>query len=380
MNMSNTSASHSSSDCSPVYFTTDLFGGSVEANEQNTYGARSDEAHIVLGVILLLLVATWTMYICEYIRIRTAYITSSILQIVMGTYLLLWVFIFMAPSNLPALYAYSTKDLLQIQHTTIALCLLACGVCELLQAYGQLVTVYWNILWTFCMAMVGLIFVLHPQHSYMANTLHLALGTTLILAGILFGRGKDISVQNVSLSKQKQVRGRSTRYERVAGEETTRKEEPGDWNIIYAGAFFTIAAGLLISFRENETVGPHRGSTIECEPRVVIVFGGIALAGFTILSCVLTAILNTAFCAPFAAALMPKESDIWFCVALDRWIVGSRNHDDKDENAEIELNELQLHGLNGDSNEYKPDRAVSENGHTSAMKWFVIVLWKQLAQ
>ena len=87
----------------------------------------------------------------------------------------LWLFIFMHPSDLLGLFRYSTRDLLQLQHLSIALLLLAAGCIELAQASFLVQHPLWCVLWTLLMVYTGLVFFAHEQHSYWATLQHITL-------------------------------------------------------------------------------------------------------------------------------------------------------------------------------------------------------------
>ncbi len=65
--------------CPPVHFTVPLFGGMGNSSSgemggmsTNSYHGASDQAHIILGGLLLCMVVTWGTYVMEGAKLRTA--------------------------------------------------------------------------------------------------------------------------------------------------------------------------------------------------------------------------------------------------------------------------------------------------------------------
>ena len=120
-----TPSSLSRHNCRPSTFPVPLF-------EPGEYPRKSQQAHAVLGILLLLMVIVWCTHVTQFStplkKLHTAYKSSGVLQILMGVYLLSWCFVFLKPTHLSELYRYSTKDLLQIQHITISCCAICCGL------------------------------------------------------------------------------------------------------------------------------------------------------------------------------------------------------------------------------------------------------------
>jgi len=119
------------SNCAPSRFAVEgLFA-------PGEYATRSNEAHAVLGGLIFLMILVWSCYIFELIRRPThATLLSGWLQIAMGLYLYSWVFVLMQPGEVASgrLWAYSTRDLLQLQHIAISGLLVAAGLTDVLFA------------------------------------------------------------------------------------------------------------------------------------------------------------------------------------------------------------------------------------------------------
>jgi hypothetical protein len=303
-----------SASCPPVHFIVPLFGGMGGVNStdsMSTYHTASDQAHTILGLLLLCMVISWSLYVMEMARLPTVSRMSGSFQLAMGVYLFSWLFFFMHPQDLRALWAYSVSDLLQLQHFAIAFLLCAGGVIELLQSFCLLPPMasmhrsmlvggdglptngdvmlpsssishptihpilvaaahddlgsHWLELWATTLVMVGLVFMLHPQHSYSATIKHLVLGGVLVLGSPLMVRGKR----------------RAWKAELVAAADPFHRPPVNsiDWSMVVAGGCFALAACVLVAFREHENVGPHIGTTPKCQPAFVIVVAAYILAG-----------------------------------------------------------------------------------------------------
>jgi hypothetical protein len=209
----------------------------------STYTAASDQAHVVLGVLLLVMVGSWAAYVLDACSVRRAALCSGACQTSMGVYLFTWLAILMRADDPPALWRYVLSDLLQLQHLAIAALLCAGGVVELLQSGEWLLPMssskllvalphattlrlsttegsgggdrdsamvftraslcearlmarkgnMWHQLWCACLMLVGLVFMLHPQHSYSASTRHVVLGASLALGSPWLTRAKGVA-------------------------------------------------------------------------------------------------------------------------------------------------------------------------------------------
>jgi hypothetical protein len=265
-------------DCAPVRFAVSMFA-------EGQYASRSNQAHTVLGVGLFALVAIWTAFIlgatfgardcgstpptaasrmasaspsCKStfhsLRLARANAWSAATLIFMGVYLILWTQLLVAPDVDAALrgdaVAYSIHDVLQVQHIAIAFLLLACGGIDAAVARGAVHTTHWHSLWGLNMNIIGLLFLVHPQHSWLATTQHIWLGTMLSIGAQLFATSKRLAMPD------------------------SFSEDP---YAPLAGMCFFVAAIILCSFRERvEAV--HYGYTAHCQPRFSLTIFGLSFA------------------------------------------------------------------------------------------------------
>jgi hypothetical protein len=311
--------------CQPRHFLVPLFGGQIASasnitvmlsdggasslsgtdggGDGSSYHTSSDEAHIILGVLLLCMVFAWAGLVMDFIRIRTAARISGTCQMMMGVYLMSWCFFFMFPTTemekLRQLWEYSTRDMLQLQHIAIALLLCAGGLIELLQSLSLLEPMslpvstsaangsapagsqlilngvrissaagsHWHMLWCINLILTGIVFQMHSQHSFRAGTQHLLLGLSLVLGGPLHTRAKMIS----------------WKYEF-----SPRPYNYTDWSMIIAGGCFAVASCILLVFREKETP-VHIGTTKDCQPAFVICVIAYICAAGTIVAATIAA-------------------------------------------------------------------------------------------
>jgi small neutral amino acid transporter SnatA (MarC family) len=72
--------------CPAVHFLVPMFTmPALDGNSTTSaYHHASDAAHIILGVLLLLMVAAWASFVMELLRIRAASRLSGICQTLMG--------------------------------------------------------------------------------------------------------------------------------------------------------------------------------------------------------------------------------------------------------------------------------------------------------
>ena len=114
--------------------TTNCTFGTAILFSPGEYDARSTEAHLVLGVGVLLMVVVWTSHVLQSmsstecclrsLTFRRALVASGAVQCGMGLYLLVW----LCTLTLP----YAARDLLQLQHAAIACLQLAAGLADAL--------------------------------------------------------------------------------------------------------------------------------------------------------------------------------------------------------------------------------------------------------
>ena len=343
----NATASSFLTTCTPEHFLVPLFGGSLP-DSSNSFTSKNQDAHLFLGGCLVLLVTTWSLFAMEFLSVRRTLRVSGGIQVVMGVYLTLWLYVLMYPYDLLGLWAYSTSDLLQLQHLSIALLLLASGLLELAQAALVLEHSQWSVLWTFCMAYVGLVFFAHEQHSYWATVQHIALGFVMVCGAILQGKvkeglGKELAteVKGEALRAKTRAAARRNRrggYRGVGGDsddDDGAEDEGGvrgqhaasrliDCNLILAGVFFSVAAGILILFRDHSH-GQHTGTSTYCQPAWPLTAGGYVVALVTIALVGVAVCLVSPRCRGCADACCPVDEDknIWLralnCLLGNAW-------------------------------------------------------------
>jgi hypothetical protein len=84
----------------------------------SSYAGKSQTAHIILGSLILCMVASWCAFILDYVkRVKQIYVVCGVIQMIMGLYLTLWLYVLLHPSDLAALYRFSSQDLVQLQHS-----------------------------------------------------------------------------------------------------------------------------------------------------------------------------------------------------------------------------------------------------------------------
>jgi len=124
-----------STACNPIHFLVPIFGGALTnetSEDMATYAPKSDQAHIVLGSMIFAMVFVWCLYVFGYTtKVTKVLFLSGLIQVSMGVYLFTWVFVLLHPSDLSALYQYSSRDLLQLQHMSISSVLIAAGFVEI---------------------------------------------------------------------------------------------------------------------------------------------------------------------------------------------------------------------------------------------------------
>ena len=325
------------STCSPTHFLVPLFDGPTP-DSANSFTAKNQEAHLFLGACLCLLVVTWSLFALEFVSVKRALMGSGCIQVLMGVYLTLWLFVFMHPHDLSGLFAYTTSDLLQLQHLSIALLLLSSGTLELCQSFLLLTHSQWSVLWTFLMAYVGLVFFAHEQHSYWATVQHLTLGFAMVCGAILQGKvkenlGKELEEEAKKRGARKAARrggrgGRRGGYEGVGEDSGDDDDGEGggedeqhaaariiDCNLILSGGFFSAAAGILIIFRDHSH-GQHTGTSTHCQPAWPLTAGGYVMALVTLTVLGVTVCLQSRRCRVCADACCPvdEQRNVWLRV------------------------------------------------------------------
>lgn len=332
-------------ECPAVHFPVPLFGGQLGSNHTLTssYAAASNDAHIVLGLLLFAMVIAWAAFVLEFIRVNKASQVSGGCQLGMGVYLLSWLFFFMHPSfPLDELFYYTTHDLLQLQHLAIALLLVAGGLIELMQAQELLPPMavqmaalranaeansngttpsspspssssaaasasrsgsYWHLVWSTNLTLTGLVFMLHPQHTYAATVKHLLLGAALVIGAPLFIRAKSMAwkaeIDAIKKAGTAAAAAITTNNQRNTLTAIDAADPPPpvarsnyvDWSMIVAGGSFAIASCILLAFRETETE-VHTGTFITCQPSFALCIMSYVTAGGSIVTATAVAAKN----------------------------------------------------------------------------------------
>ena len=219
------------------------------------YPRKSQQAHSVLGVIILLMVFVWLAHVTQYRTpfkiLSTAYKWSGVLQMLLGIYLLCWCFFFLKPTKLNELAIYSTTDLLQIQHISISCSAICCGLSEFWYGTGRLKHQQWHVLWCINMVCIGMVFMVHPQPDFSGAATHTMLGMFIIIGAIFF-----------------------------LGEKWHQFPEDlyESWNIVLAGGLYLFAASLLIKYEEAPVV-MHHGYHTRCHRGAPVTFACLIVAG-----------------------------------------------------------------------------------------------------
>ena len=353
LNSTNLTTATSSSDCTPEHFTVPLFD-SADPSKPNSFSAKNQQAHVFLGSCLCALVVVWSMFAMDWLAVRRAYRLSACIQLLMGGYLLVWLFVLMYPYDVVALFAYSTSDLLQLQHLSIAALLLAAGWVELCQSAGWLTHPQWNVLWSVCMLYVGLVFFAHEQHSYSATVQHISLGVAMVCGALLFGRvkeglGEELNARGVQRSKRSTTKRAGqhsnvtvTTYRNVRlsdSDSDSDDDDPAasgpasrmvDNNLVMAGMCYACAAAILILFRDHSH-GAHTGTRTHCQPAWPLTAGGYAVAAAVALAVGLTLALFSSRCVWLSAACCPVDEryNVWLRFVNCLLCLRSHNSDRK---------------------------------------------------
>ena len=333
LNATNTT---SAASCTPEHFTVPLFD-SADPAQPNSFSTKNQQAHVFLGCCLCALVVVWSLFAMDCLALRRAYRLSAAIQLLMGGYLLVWLFVLMYPTDVVALFAYSTSDLLQLQHLSISLLLLTAGWVELCQSQGWLTHPQWNVLWSICMLYVGLVFFAHEQHSYWATVQHISLGLAMVCGALLFGRvkeglGDELNAKAAQSSGKRTMKrpGRGgnvtvTTYRNIRPDDsdsdsdsdspaasTTPASRMVDNNLVLAGICYACAAAILILFRDHSH-GAHTGTRTFCQPAWPLTAGGYAVAAVTATGVGLTLALFSRRYTWLSAACCPVDErrNIW---------------------------------------------------------------------
>jgi hypothetical protein len=172
---------------------------------------KANTIHVVFGVFLIIITTLWSVYtsrlsvrglLCciplpcvlailprRIVRSRVlgslplAYILSGLLFISAGLYLILMVFFFLRVDRLDALWRFAVRDLTQLQHTAIGLCLMGQGSAEIAFSLSlpmnERAKLGWHTLALVNGVSVGALFTVHHQHSLEMAKVHIGLGMAL---------------------------------------------------------------------------------------------------------------------------------------------------------------------------------------------------------
>mmetsp|Transcript_11371 Transcript_11371/g.27981 ORF Transcript_11371/g.27981 Transcript_11371/m.27981 type:complete len:415 (-) Transcript_11371:102-1346(-) len=244
------------SECAPPYsfHVPGLFKPGV-------YSSRSQNAHRVIGSVLLLGVFSWAAFVMQRISLGKAYLMSGCSLALAGAYLGLWVLFFCAPDHISdgQIYAYASRDLVQQQHLAISSLAITAGVLEILWwgggniGRGRLSFRHdgWHVLWCMNASMIGVMFLVHPQHDAIRGTvIHTFLGLSMAWAACF-----------LMVSK---IKGFPPDLER-------------DFTVIMAGSAQIIACSLLIAYKEPPQE-VHYGTEKHCHGAWPITVAAYALA------------------------------------------------------------------------------------------------------
>lgn len=181
---------------------------------------------------------------------------------------------------------------LQLQHLAIASLLCTGGLLELLQSCLLLSPMAagssssssgsgWFLAGSACLMLTGLVFMLHPQHTYAATIKHLLLGVCLVLGAPLYTRAKS-TAWRAELDATR--RPSASAAASVSHTPDSTRSNHVDWSMIVAGGSFALAACILLAFREH-AVEVHIGTARTCQPAFVIcALSYLAAGGITLLA------------------------------------------------------------------------------------------------
>ena len=145
-------------------------------------------AHRVFGVMSITVMISWALSFSECVTLAGGYAMSGVATCSCGIWLVLWVFVLMKPSaDFGPMLDFALHDITQEQHFVMGLLLAAAGGAEIYHALAlatadlRLSAKKWpHSVWFCNMAMVGLIFIGHPQRSWGETQRHVALGLSMI--------------------------------------------------------------------------------------------------------------------------------------------------------------------------------------------------------
>lgn len=156
-------------------------------------------AHRVFGTLTIGLMMCWAMALSQITTVACSYALAGMLTAACGVWLMLWVIVLMKPAaSTSEMIEFAWHDVTQEQHFVMGLLLAAAGCTELFHAVAlhsserALGERRWpHTIWLFNMAMVGLIFVGHPQRSWGETQRHVAIGLSMIAGAFLLTLEKN---------------------------------------------------------------------------------------------------------------------------------------------------------------------------------------------
>lgn len=239
-----------------------LFGGNAtDPLAISTYSDQSNRAHRTLGIGVFLLLGIWAGFVSGITpRAQLTFTLAGLTLICMGMYLLLWVFVLMYPSDITALHEYVSIDVTQHQHIAIGLLLIASGWIDVLFGARRLASKNWHFLSSLALALVGMIFMVHPQETFTSHMQHLFMGTGLSLGAALLCSAK-----------------------READSWKAVDHTSGDTQMVLAACLFGIAAITLSTFSEG-TANMHYAHSITCNGGFIYTVFTYIIAGMILIA------------------------------------------------------------------------------------------------
>ncbi|KAL1498840.1 hypothetical protein AB1Y20_013366 [Prymnesium parvum] len=172
-------------------------------------------AHRVFGTMTLCAMVCWSLALTRQLRLGAAFFAAGGSTFVCGAWLLLWTLLLVAPAaSLEQRVDFAWRDLAQEQHVAVALLLCGAGAAEMFHALALAAALpprRWpHTVWFANMAMVGMLFVTHPQRTWSETQRHVALGLSLIAGaftltcekneGLLDGEQDVLEAPNIALA------------------------------------------------------------------------------------------------------------------------------------------------------------------------------------
>lgn len=119
-------------------------------------------------------------------RRAAVHVATGVASCASSLYLLVSLFIVFNPSRLADVRWFVLHDVVQMQHVAIAACMLGSGLSSAFVGLARSRQAVWYLLWMLTNAMIGIVFLVHPEHTREQTVLHQFLGLCLTLAPALF--------------------------------------------------------------------------------------------------------------------------------------------------------------------------------------------------